>query len=116
MAADTKDPPPAPTGEGNAVATAAMVIIIVMTVAALRLGRSVVLPVVLSVLLSLLLGTPMRWLHRHHVPERIGAALVVFGALALAAGAAALLIAPATDWINTAPATLKRVEGKVRRL
>jgi predicted PurR-regulated permease PerM len=117
MPEDTKAPTPQqPTGESNAVATAAMVIIIVMTVTALRLGRPVVLPVVLAVLLSLLLGTPMRWLHRHHVPERFGAALVVFGALALAAGGAALLVTPATDWINTAPVTLKRVEGKVRRI
>jgi predicted PurR-regulated permease PerM len=93
-----------------------MVIIIVMGIAALRLARAVVLPVVLAVLLSLLLSTPVRWLHRHRVSERIGAAIVVFGALALVIGAGALLLSPAADWTATAPDALLKVEAKIRRI
>ena len=114
MAEDAQVPPP--STEPSAVSTAAMVIIIVMTIAAIRLGRAVVLPVILAVLLSLLLSTPVRALRKLRVPERIGGAIVVFGALAVGIGTVALLISPAMDWVSSAPATLQRVETKLRRI
>jgi predicted PurR-regulated permease PerM len=103
-------------GDSNAVRTAAIVITLVMTIGALRLARAVALPVMVAVLLTLLLSTPVRWLRQRRVPERLGAAIVVFGALALAGAAATLLVTPAVDWMATAPATLQKVEGKVRRI
>jgi predicted PurR-regulated permease PerM len=102
--------------DGSAVRSAAIVIIIVLTVTALRLGRAVVLPVVIAVLLTLLLSTPVRWLRRHHIPERFGSAIVVFGALGAAMGVGALLVNPASEWISTAPATLERLDVKIRAL
>ena len=106
-----------PQGNGsNAVNAAAMVIVIVMSVAALKLGRAVVLPIVISVLLTLLLSAPVRWLRRRRIPERIGAAIVVFGAIGVAVGVGATLVTPATEWVATAPATIAKVEGKIRVL
>lgn len=110
---DTTAAPPN-GGGANAVDTAAMVIVIVMSVAALKLGRAVVLPVIISVLLTLLLSAPVRWLRRRKVPERIGAAMVVFGAVGAALGVGAILVTPATEWMSTAPATFSKVETKVR--
>ena len=102
--------------DSNAVRSAAIVIIIVMSIAALKLGRPVVLPIVIAVLLSLLLSTPVRWLRKRRIPERFGAAIVVFGALGVAIGAGALLIRPAIDWIASAPATIAKVDSKIRAI
>ncbi|MGH7653438.1 MAG: AI-2E family transporter [Gemmatimonadaceae bacterium] len=112
---DVNAGPPRGT-DSNAVTAAAIVIVVVMSVTALKLGRAVVLPVVISVLLTLLLSAPVRWLRRHRIPERIGAAIVVFGAIGVAVGAAATLATPASQWIASAPATFAKVESKVRLL
>ncbi len=98
----------------NAVNAAAIVITIVLSVTALKLGRAVVLPVVISVLLTLLLSAPVRWLRRQRIPERIGAAIVVFGAIGVGLAVGATLVTPATEWMATAPATFAKVETKVR--
>jgi predicted PurR-regulated permease PerM len=102
--------------DSQAVRSAAIVIIIVMSVTALKLGRSVMLPIVIAVLLTLLLSSPVRWLRKRRVPERFGAAIVVFGALGIAIGGASLLVTPAVDWVSTAPTTLAKVEKKIRLL
>lgn len=105
-------PPQGP--DDSAVRAAAIVIIVVMSVSALKLGRAVVLPVVISVLLTLLLSAPVRWMRRRRIPERLGAAIVVFGAIGIAIGIGATLVTPATEWIATAPTTFAKVESKVR--
>jgi predicted PurR-regulated permease PerM len=107
---------PTQGGDSSAVRTAAIVITVVMSITALKIGRPVVLPVVIAILLSLLLSTPVRWLRRRRIPERFGAAIMVFGALGIAAGAGALLVKPAIEWISSAPATLAKVETKIRLL
>ena len=111
-----EDPNAAPPrgSDSNAVNAAAIVIVVVLSVTALKLGRAVVLPVVVSILLTLLLSAPVRWLRKRNIPERIGAAIVVFGAIGVAVGAAATLVTPASDWIATAPATISKVEAKIR--
>lgn len=96
------------------VAWAAMVITLVLTVAAMRLARGLMLPVVMAILLTLLLSAPVRWLRKWHIPERFGAAIVVFGMVGAAVGAGALLVSPAIDWVNAAPLTLQKVERKIR--
>lgn len=115
MATDDEQKPASKQAtDGDPVRWAAIVIIIVMSVTALKLGRPVVLPVCIAVLLSLLLSTPVRWLRKKRIPERFGAAIVVFGALGLAIGAGALLVKPAVDWVSSAPATVEKVATKIR--
>jgi predicted PurR-regulated permease PerM len=108
-----KDTPPQ-SNDSNAVRSAAIVITVVMSIAALKLGRAVVLPVVVAVLLTLLLSAPVRWLRRRKIPEQLGGAIVVFGAVGIAIGAAAMLVTPATELISTAPANFGKIETKVR--
>ena len=110
---DVSPGPPQGT-DSNAVNAAAIVIVVVMSVTALKLGRAVVLPVVISVLLTLLLSAPVRWLRRRRIPERLGAAIVVFGAIGAAIGVGSTLVTPASEWIAAAPATFAKVESKVR--
>ncbi len=82
----------------------------------LHLARALVLPVVIAILLSFLLRGAVRWLKRHRINEPLGAAIVVLGSTTLVLGALALLSAPASDWIDRAPAALAQVERKVRTL
>ena len=87
-----------------------------MVVATLRLGSAVVLPVVISLLLTLMLSAPMRWLQLLHIPGRVAAAVVVFGALGTGIGATSLLVSPAMQWAAAAPATMRKLERKMRRI
>ena len=112
--ADEAKGAPRQASDSDAVRSAAIVIIVVMSITALKIGRPVVLPVVIAVLLSLLLSTPVRWLRHKKIPERWGAAIVVFGALGVAAGAGTLLFSPAVDWVSSAPATVEKVASKIR--
>jgi len=105
-----------PAESSTIVAWAAMVITLVLTVTAMRIARGLILPVTLALLLSLLLSAPVRWLRKRHIPERIGGALVVFGTLGIILGAGALLVGPAINWVNDAPATMQQVERRVRAL
>jgi predicted PurR-regulated permease PerM len=100
--------------DSNAVSAAAIVITVVLSVAALKLGRAVALPIAISIMLTLLLSAPVRWLRRQRIPERLGAAIVVFGAIGIALGIGATLVTPASEWMATAPATFAKVETKVR--
>lgn len=87
-----------------------------VAIAALKLGRALVLPVVVAVLLTLLFSAPVRWLAGQGIPSRLAAALVVFGTAGAGVGAAALLATPAMQWIAAAPKTLQKLEVKVQRI
>ncbi len=105
-----------PVESSTIVAWAAMVITLVLSVTAMKLARGLLLPVVLAMLLSLLLSAPVRWLRKRNIPERIGAAIVVFGTLFTVLVAGALLVSPAISWVNSAPVMMRQVEQKVRLL
>lgn len=106
----------APERAHRSPSAVSVVIVTLMVVATLRLGQAVVLPVVIAVLLTLMLSAPVRWLQKQRVPGRVAAALVVFGALGVGLGGAALLVSPATQWIASAPETMRKLETKVRRI
>jgi predicted PurR-regulated permease PerM len=92
------------------------IIATVLVIAALKLGRAVTLPVVVALLLALMLSAPVRWLHRIRIPERIAAALVIFGALGASVGAVVLVASPAREWTASAPETLRKLESRIQRL
>ena len=79
-------------------------------------ARSLLLPVVLALLLSLILYPAVRTLKRLRLPEPISAALVVAGL----AGARALglyqLFEPASEWIAKTPTIAAQVERKLASL
>jgi predicted PurR-regulated permease PerM len=76
-------------------------------------ARSLLLPVVLALLLSLILYPAVRALKRVRVPEPLGAAIIV-GALAIALGFGLYqLFEPATDWIGKMPKVVQQVERKL---
>jgi predicted PurR-regulated permease PerM len=113
LTADTL--PIAPARASHTPPAIVVVIGTLMIVATLRLAEAVVLPVVIAVLATLMLGAPVRWLGRWRIHERVAAAIVVFGALGACITGVSLLVTPATEWIATAPQTMQKLETKVRK-
>ena len=111
------DDAPAATAEGRHAAVTAGSLALLAALAGfytLRLASSVVLPIVVAILLSFLLRSPVRWLKRHRVSEPLGAALVVFGSAILVVGALTALSGPASSWVERAPDAMGNVERKLR--
>lgn len=74
------------------------------------------LPIVVSVLFTFLLGPPVRWLKRRGLPDAISAAILVFGTVIVICGSIYFLAEPASEWIERAPKTLMQVERKLKRI
>jgi predicted PurR-regulated permease PerM len=72
------------------------------------------LPIVLAVVLSFLLQPIVRGLKRLHIPEAVGAGLVIAGLLIGISLIVYQLAAPVADWVAKAPALAKKLEQQVR--
>ncbi len=82
----------------------------------LRVARDLFLPLMVAFFLSFLLSPLLRLLKRAHIPEAVGAAvllLVLVGGVGLGLYS---LVTPATEWIAKAPESLTRVQRKLRTL
>lgn len=77
-------------------------------------ARDFFLPLTLAWILSMLLKPAVRFLARLRIPEVLGSGLVLILVLALAVGGVLMLSGPASNWIQRAPESLEKVEGKVR--
>ena len=84
--------------------------------AALRVGSSLVLPIVWDALLALLLAPAVNWLSRRRCPPAIAAGLVMLLLIGTVGTSVYLLSGPATSWIGRAPETLQQAERKLRRV
>lgn len=89
---------------------------VVVFIAALRVGSSLVLPIVWACLLALLLAPPVNWLARHRIPPALGAGLILLSLVSVVGTSVVVLSGPATSWIGRAPETLANAERKIRRL
>ena len=79
-------------------------------------ARSLLLPIVLALLLSLILYPAVRALKRVKVPEAVSAGLIV-ALLSGALGVAVVqLFEPATEWIATMPRIVEQVERKLGKV
>jgi predicted PurR-regulated permease PerM len=86
------------------------------TVAALKFGQPVVVPVLFAMFLALLLSPAVELLARRRVPRVLAATLVMTALLALVGAALSVTWEPAREWLDTAPATLDKLERKLRPL
>jgi predicted PurR-regulated permease PerM len=82
----------------------------------LYFARAFFLPIVLAVLLDFLLSPIIRGLKRAHVPEPLGAALVILGLLGAVGGAAYGLAAPAKEWVQKLPSSVREAQSRLRDL
>ena len=76
-------------------------------------ARSLLLPVVLAVLLSLILYPAVRCLKRVFIPEPVGAAIVVISVAALLGTALYQLFEPASEWFSKMPRVTQQIERKL---
>jgi len=80
----------------------------------LYFARSFLLPIVLAILFSLVLSPVVRGLKRLHIPEPLGAGLVLAILLGALVGGVYQLAGPAYDWMAKAPQSLRKVEARLR--
>ena len=92
------------------------VLAVLATLYTLYFARLILVPVVVSLLLSFLLGPLVTGLARAHIPRWLGSAVVVLAFLGVLGGGAYLLQGPADRWLEEAPAALARAESRVREL
>jgi predicted PurR-regulated permease PerM len=92
------------------------ILTVLATITALKLARELMLPIVVALLLSLIMSPVVRALRRRRIPEHLGAAVVVFGTVALAAGAAFAVAGPASDFFAKAPETLAAAQQRLQAI
>ena len=82
----------------------------------LYFARAFFLPIVLALLLTFLLSPLVRGLKKLRIPEALGAGIVVLGLLGVLGLGVYELSAPVSDWMQQAPASLRKLERRVRDL
>ena len=78
-------------------------ILAVLGIAGLQFASSLLAPIAVAVLLTLLLGPLVRGMSRYGVAEPVAAGIIVFGTITVIAAAMVVLSAPATEWLRRAP-------------
>lgn len=91
-------------------------LLLVAVLTALHLARDAVVPVAVALILSLVFRPIVRAMKRLHIPEPLGAALVVLGLLVGFLGAAYSLAEPAGAWLDKAPQGLREIGVKLSHL
>ena len=82
--------------------------------AALYLASSIILPVVLAFVLSLLLQPAVRLLGRVHLPRAVGALLTVLLVIGVLVGLVAALSVPTATWAERLPEGIPRLEAHLQ--
>ena len=82
----------------------------------LLFARAFLLPIVLAVLLDFLLSPVIRALKRVHIPEPLGAAVVILALLGGVGGVGYSVADPAREWVQKAPQSLAKVQAWLREL
>lgn len=82
--------------------------------ALLYFAHTAFVPIVLAILFSLILSTPVEALHRRGLPRGAAAALVLILLAGLLGGTVNLLRAPAEAWWAAAPQTIRTIEKALR--
>jgi predicted PurR-regulated permease PerM len=82
----------------------------------LYFARGFVMSVTVALLLSFLFSPMVRALKRARIPEAVGAAVVLAGALALCGTAVYQLSGPVSEWMAKAPEMFRRIEGELKKV
>jgi predicted PurR-regulated permease PerM len=92
------------------------IIAFIVGMAACWLARDLLIPVMLAMLIALLANPLVTRLCKLWIPRWIGSLLVVVGGLVLSLWLATLLVGPAADWVKQAPAQLRELAPKMKKL
>ncbi len=99
---------------GRTLARPLWILALCAGVAALRLGRDLLLPLVLGVLLALMLSGIVEALRRFRIPRGVSALVLLVILGAAAGGMLDALAAPAQEWMASAPRVLRTLERRMR--
>jgi predicted PurR-regulated permease PerM len=112
------NPPPlrGPENPRDVRAIAAMGIFILFLFYTLYFARLILIPIVLALYLSLVLAPVIRGLKQIHVPQSLGAGLVMIVLLSTIALGIYSLADPTVSWTNKLPQSIRTVEGRIRDL
>jgi predicted PurR-regulated permease PerM len=118
MAIATKPPSLTPVAKPRSPASSwalrALVVVAVMFL--LQAAKPLLLPVLIAVALTFVFSSPVRRLRALGIPEAVGAGMVVAAALSVVVLAASTLAAPAADWWERAPATVRQLVDSAQRV
>jgi predicted PurR-regulated permease PerM len=91
-------------------------LVAVAVVLLLQQAKPFLLPVLIAVVLTFLLATPVRWLRRFGVPNAVGAGIVVAALLTTVVLLGSALAQPAADWWERVPDTARRLVDAAYRV
>ena len=86
----------------------------VLLVGSLKVAQQAVVPVLFAVFITLLLSPAVEVLARRRVPRVVAATLLVVALVVLVGAGLSATWRPARDWLDTAPATMRKLETKIR--
>lgn len=86
----------------------------VLLVGSLKVAQQAVVPVLFAVFVTLLLSPAVEVLARRRVPRVVAATLLVVALVVLVGAGLSATWRPARDWLDTAPATMRKLETKIR--
>ncbi len=90
------------------------IVALCVAIAALRIGRDLLIPVVLALLMALVLSGIVESLRRYRIPRGLSA-LVLLLLIGASVGAVLHVVwTPARQWIESAPRVLRTIEHKTR--
>lgn len=93
-----------------------LIILMIVCTYACYLAQDVLAPLLLGLLLALLLSPLVNGLERLRVPRGLGSLLVVLLIVSGTGGAIYTLMQPAQKWMETAPKSMRAIEGRLRDL
>jgi predicted PurR-regulated permease PerM len=91
-------------------------IFVLLALYTLYFARPFLLPIVVATILNFLLSPVVRGLQRLHVPQPLGAGLVILALLGVVALGIERLSGPAAEWVQKTPEGVQRVETRIRGL
>lgn len=91
-------------------------IFVLMVIAALYLGRSLLLPVTAAFVVGFMLGPLSNWARRRGVPAMLTGIVLWLLVIGLVYGIIALLAGPVIDWVKKAPDIAANVRDKLHLL
>lgn len=104
-------PPPSP-----AASWALRILVGIALVFLLQFARPLLLPIVVAVAFTFLLAEPVRKLRRLGIPEAAGAGIVVGAVIGALVLVVSMLAAPAGEWLDRAPTTVKQLLDSADKL
>lgn len=88
-------------------------ILFLMTMYTLYFAASLIMPIVLAFLLSIVLSPAVRFMVRLRIPQTLSALLVMLGVAGVMVAGVYAFAEPAAEWMERAPAELRKLEYKL---